>query len=289
MKRLKAVWELMRLEHGVMLFVAVFVGAVVGYGGLPGDLVKLFLAFLTALFLEAATFSLNDYFDIEIDRRNNRVDRPLVRGDVQPRTAVVVFVLLFPLGIVSAFFVNLQCFVIALMTGLFAVAYDAWLKRVKQVGNLYIAYTMAVPFVFGAVAVSYSVPFVVWVLAFIAFLVGFGREIMKDVMDMKGDSESGVKSIPMYVGERNAYRLSGVFYLVAVVLSFLPFFFLRDSAYYGDWVYLCLIVLTDVVFIVIAFNLFVRDNPPVRRYRMFTLVAMVFGLLAFLGGAFLQG
>ena len=279
----------MRLEHGVMLFVAVFVGAVVGYGGLPGDLVKLFLAFLTALFLEAATFSLNDYFDIEIDRRNNRVDRPLVRGDVQPRTAVVVFVLLFPLGIVSAFFVNLQCFVIALMTGLFAVAYDAWLKRVKQVGNLYIAYTMAVPFVFGAVAVSYSVPFVVWVLAFIAFLVGFGREIMKDVMDMKGDSESGVKSIPMYVGERNAYRLSGVFYLVAVVLSFLPFFFLRDSAYYGDWVYLCLIVLTDVVFIVIAFNLFVRDNPPVRRYRMFTLVAMVFGLLAFLGGAFLQG
>ena len=77
--------------------------------------------------------------------------------------------------------------------------------------------------------------------------------------------------------------------MVAVVLSFLPFFFLRDSAYYGDWVYLCLIVLTDVVFIVIAFNLFVRDNPPVRRYRMFTLVAMVFGLLAFLGGAFLHG
>ena len=280
---------MMRLEHGVMLFVAVFVGAVVGYGGLPSDLVKLFLAFLTALFLEAATFSLNDYFDIEIDRRNNRVDRPLVRGDVQPRTAVVVFVLLFPLGIVSAFFVNLQCFVIALMTGLFAVAYDVWLKRVKQVGNLYIAYTMAVPFVFGAVAVSPNIPLIILILASIAFLAGWGREIMKDVMDVLGDQEQGVKSLPMYIGKRNAYRIVAFFYLAATTLSFFPYFLLNGTVYHRNIVYLTLILLTDILFFVIAYDLIVKSNPPVKRYRKLTLVAMVFGLLAFLGGAFFQG
>lgn len=286
MKRLKAIWELMRLEHGVMLFVAVFVGAVVAYGGIPGDSAKLVLAFLTALFLEAGTFSLNDYFDLEIDRKNNRMDRPLVRGDVQPRTAVVVFALLFPVGVFFAFLVNLECFMIAFVTGLFAVAYDVGLKRVKQVGNIYIAYTMAIPFVFGAVAVSSDVPFVVWILAFIAFLAGWGREIMKDVMDMEGDMEEGVRSIPMYVGEKNACRLTAVFYLSAVVLSFVPFVLLRGSMYYGDLVYFCLIVLTDAVFLVIVFNLLMGDKPSLRRYRWLTLLAMVFGLMAFLGGAF---
>lgn len=70
----KALWDLMRLDHGVMLFVAILIGSIIANSGGAPDLLKLMLSFLTALFLEASTFALNDYIDLEIDRRNKRED-----------------------------------------------------------------------------------------------------------------------------------------------------------------------------------------------------------------------
>jgi len=217
MGKLKAIWELMRLEHGVMIFIAIFIGSLITqkvlfqYTGIP-PVDKIVLTFCTALFLEASTFALNDYYDLEIDKKNKRNDRPLVRGDVSPRTALWLFYILFPLGIIASFFVNQTCFVIALVTALFAIVYDVVLKKVKVVGNFFIAYTMAIPFLFGGAAVlinndlSVALPMPVFFLSLIAFFAGVGREIMKDVMDVKGDQKEGVKSFPLYLG---AYRSRG--------------------------------------------------------------------------------
>ena len=69
------------------------------------------LKFFNALFLEASTFALNDYYDLEIDKKNKRDDRPLVRGDLSPKTALYLFTVFFPLGIVCSYFVNLTCFI----------------------------------------------------------------------------------------------------------------------------------------------------------------------------------
>ncbi|MEM3421286.1 MAG: UbiA family prenyltransferase [Candidatus Hadarchaeum sp.] len=281
----KALYDLMRLDHGVMLFVAVLIGALIANSGYLPNLTKLVFSFLTALFLEASTFALNDYVDLEIDRKNKRMDRPLVRGDLQPRVALVIFYLLFPLGILVSFLVNLQCFAIAIATGAFAILYDLRLKKTKVLGNLYIAYIMAVPFLFGAAVVSPTIPTAVWILSLIAFLAGEGREIMKDTMDVAGDRSKGVKSLPLYIGEKNACRIAAVFYLIAVALSFVPFW-LKSTSYYGNFLYLFLVCLTDIFFIYIAAAIAFRKNPPLARYRKMTLVSMIIGLLAFLIGAF---
>jgi geranylgeranylglycerol-phosphate geranylgeranyltransferase len=64
----------MRLEHGVMLFIAIVIGSLISQKTLFDNtnlpLVNIFLTFFTALFLEASTFALNDYYDLEIDRIN---------------------------------------------------------------------------------------------------------------------------------------------------------------------------------------------------------------------------
>ena len=83
MKKIKAIWEIMRLEHGVMIAIAILIGSLIALKGEtfpPID--KFILTFFTALFLEASTFALNDYYDLEIDKKNKRMDRPLVRGDL---------------------------------------------------------------------------------------------------------------------------------------------------------------------------------------------------------------
>ena len=72
MSKLKAIWELMRLEHGVMIAIAVLIGSLIALQGrnLP-DLDKFILTFFTALFLEASTFALNDYFYQFQDQNNH--------------------------------------------------------------------------------------------------------------------------------------------------------------------------------------------------------------------------
>jgi geranylgeranylglycerol-phosphate geranylgeranyltransferase len=291
MKTLKAIWELMRLEHGVMIAIAILIGAVITKQEIP-PIHTFILTFTTALFLEASTFALNDYFDIEIDKHNKRMDRPLVRGDLSPQVALLIFFILFPLGIISAYLVNLTCFLIALITAAFAVIYDVWMKKIKLLGNFFIAYIMAIPFVFGGAmmveinAFALTVSPAIIIIALIAFLSGVGREIMKDVMDYLGDKKKGVRSFPRYLGVKLSNNIAALFYITAVILSFLPFFQSIYSQYYFNYYYLAIVLITDTMLLRIAFQLFIKKTPDLPFHRKFSLVALFFGLIAFLVGAF---
>lgn len=299
MKKVKAVWELMRLEHGVMLAIAIFIGSIISLQTTLGltlqdfPFVQFVLTFFVALFLEASTFALNDYFDLAIDKANKRTDRPLARGDIDPQIALVIFFILFPLGILFSYFVNLTCFIIALITALFAILYDVYLKKIKLVGNFYIAYVMAIPFVFGSAAVQttgnglQSLDPAVIIIALIAFLAGSGREIMKDVMDFTGDTKQGVRSFPKYIGTVWSKRIASVFYLVAVGLSFLPFLQPVYTVYYQNYVYLGIVLLTDVILVFTSVQLLFNQKIDMPRYRKITLFAIFFGLLSFFLGAFI--
>jgi geranylgeranylglycerol-phosphate geranylgeranyltransferase len=300
MKTLKAIWQLMRLEHGVMLFIAILIGSLISqktlYNNTNLPLVNIFLTFFTALFLEASTFALNDYYDLEIDRINKRTDRPLVRGDISPKTALYIFYLLFPFGLVCSFFVNMTCFVIALVTALISVLYDVKMKNIKLVGNFYIAYIMAIPFIFGGATVLGNNTFsfatispAIYIVALIAFLAGAGREIMKDVMDFEGDLTKGVKSFPRYIGIRASNGIAAVFYLLAIALSFIPFFLTGFGVYYQNITYFILVFITDTMLLSTSLQLVIKKQPNMKFHRKYTLVAIFIGLLAFLVGAFIGG
>jgi len=300
MKKLKAIWELMRLGHGVMLFIAILIGSLISqktlFDNLNLPILNIFLTFFTALFLEASTFALNDYYDLEIDRINKRTDRPLVRGDLSPKTALNIFYLLFPLGLLCSYFVNMTCFLIALITALISVLYDAKIKKIKLIGNFYIAYIMAIPFVFGGATVLENNAFsfgainpAIYVIALIAFLAGAGREVMKDVMDFEGDKRQGVKSLPRYIGIRASNGIAAIFYLCAIVLSFLPFFLADFRVYYQNITYFILVFITDTMLLSTCLQLMFKKQPNMKFHRKYTLVAIFIGLLAFLVGAFIGG
>jgi len=274
-----------------MIAIAILIGSLIAAKTFPA-FDKFILTFFTALFLEASTFALNDYYDFEIDKKNNRVDRPLVRGDISKNTAIYLFIILFPIGIVCSYFVNITCFIIALVTALFAIFYDVILKKIKLLGNFFIAYTMAIPFIFGAASVLTETSFeidlspAIFIIALIAFLTGAGREIMKDVMDFEGDKEGGVKSFPRYIGIRKSNMISAFFYLIAIILSFLPFFISYYDVYYHNYYYLLIVSLTDIMLLSTSLQLIFKKQINMGFYRKFTLVAIFFGLIAFLVGAF---
>jgi len=289
MNKIKAIWELLRLEHGVMIALAILIGSLIALKGEGFPAFDNFiLTFFTALFLEASTFALNDYYDLEIDKKNKRIDRPLVRGDISPKSALYLFFILFPLGIICSYFVNMTCFIIALITALLAIFYDAKLKKIKLLGNFYIAYVMSIPFIFGGAAVInkdvlfFEIDPAIYIVALIAFFAGSGREIMKDVMDFEGDSKTGVKSFPKYIGNRKSNILSALFFLIAIVLSFLPFFMKQYQIYYLNYFYLIFVFITDIMLLSTSFQLIFKKSPDLKLYRSFTLLAIFIGLLSFL-------
>ncbi|MGM0404612.1 MAG: UbiA family prenyltransferase [Thermoplasmatota archaeon] len=285
MGKIKGIWDLIRLDHGLMLAAAVLIGAVIAQKGMPSDYWKLTLAIFTAVFLEISTFALNDYFDYPIDKRNDRTDRPLVRDDLSPMTALLVTFIFFPMGIITAFYVNYTCFIIALITGLFALSYDIKLKKIKLVGNYYIAYTMAIPFLFGGVAFSPNIPSIIWILSSMAFLSGVGREILKDIMDLEGDKEEKVRSLPMLLGEKKSFIISGMFFISAVSISLIPFIVNIDPSFFRNYFYLVSVSFANILFLWITVSIVVKKYPRVKLFRKMTLIAMMLGLVAFLIGS----
>ena len=275
-----AYWQLFRLEHGIMYGIGVIVGIIVAGGSTLNNLV---LGFLTALFLQASAFALNDYFDYEVDVANQRMDRPLVRGELTKRDAIIGTFITLPLGIIASFLISIPALILASAITAVGMVYDVKLKEFGFAGNIYIAFTMCAPFIFGSFVARNSLTLDVAVLSALAFLSGLGREIMKGIEDVRGDGLRNVKSLARVYGVRKAGLYASVLLLLSVVISPLPFLW-ETSLYYQSKLYISLVAITDVLLIHVSVNL-MQGNMNIGWMRKETLIAMVAGLFAFLFGA----
>ncbi len=278
---IRAVWQLLRLEHGIMYGIAVLVGIVIS-SDTAFQFEKALFGFLTALFLQASAFALNDYFDYEVDVANRRLDRPLVRGELKREHALLLAVLLAPAGFVAAIKISYEAFLFALLITAMGYGYDIKLKEFGFAGNVYIAASMAAPFLFGGV-VAGLVELPVVVLSAIAFVSGLAREVMKGIEDVEGDALRNVKTVARVKGVRFASRLSATLFLTSVALSLLPL----TLPEFVDFKYIVPVAVTDAMLISISIKLISGvSKDEIGRLRKDTLKAMFLGLVAFIGGAF---
>lgn len=280
---IKAVWDLLRLEHGFMYALGVVVGIIVS-SGLDFGLKDIILGSLTAIFCQASAFALNDYLDYEVDLANKRLDRPLVRGDLSRRSALLTGIILAPLGFLSAFAISPNAFLLALAITLLGHIYNLKLKEFGLIGNIYIAFSMCAPFIFGSVVATNTITPQIAILSIIAFLSGVAREIMKGIEDVEGDALRNVRTVARVKGVEFASKLSASLFLIAVALSFVPFLFVEG--YVLDLKYLLPVLVTDFMLAKISFELLRKHKPEdIRKFRKQTLLALLFGLIGFLLGA----
>lgn len=217
-------WKLTRFEHAVMLAFAVFIAETIALGALPSFTLVIALSLLVPVFSEMGSFALNDYMDMETDRLNKKNDRPLVKGTIKPETALAFAIISLAISTVLAYFVGVLGFIIALAFNLVAILYNWKLKDLPLAGNVYIALTMAIPFVFGSFVVSPVLSPVVVALALLGFVAGLAREIVKSVQDMEGDAKArGSKTLPVVIGRKMALAVSIGLYLSFIPLTAVPF------------------------------------------------------------------
>ncbi len=281
---IRSIWELLRLEHGLMYALGVVVGVVVS-SGLDFSLKNLILGVLTAVFCQASAFALNDYLDYEVDLANRRLDRPLVRGELSRRTALILSLALAPFGLFASYLISTNAFLLASIITALGYLYDLKLKEYGILGNLYIALSMCAPFIFGSIVATNTITPQIAVLSLIAFLSGVGREVMKGIEDVEGDAIRNVRTVARVWGVEGASKLSAILFLSAVIMSFYPFLFVEG--YRFDLKYLIPVLITDVMLIDVSVELLRRHGKEdIRRYRKKTLLALTVGLVGFLLGAF---
>jgi geranylgeranylglycerol-phosphate geranylgeranyltransferase len=280
MGKVGAFLRLTRIEHSIMLVVAVLAAELIS-GGLPPAPVLL-LSLVAPILISMSSFAINDYFDVKSDTINRRFDRPLVSGEISRGTALWIAAFTLVAGVGAGALINSYAFAIALAFGALAMLYSYRLKDVMLLGNVYIAFSMAIPFVFGNFVYTRTLEPSIIIIFFIIFLSGLAREIHGMIRDYRGDSKARkTKNLIRYIGSRTAAMFAFVLYLEAVILSLFLFFFTPPFRY--NAVYLLPILATDLMLVYVS--LVYAKGGSAGLYRLsrdISLAAMGIALLAFL-------
>lgn len=280
-----ALIKLARLDHGVMVALATFVGGFVAAGASllsPPYSHRVLLGMAVGVLVEAGIFALNDYFNVEEDRIN-APDRPLVRGDLTPGEALALGVPCLIAGISLNLALNLEALLLVAAVVALGLLYNCRLKREGLLGNLLVASSTALPFIYGALVLESppSVPPANYAFSLAAFLAAMGREIVKGIRDLEGDRLVGIKTVAVTAGPRAAARSALALFSSAIAASVVPALYLRSPLLYA-----AAIAPVDALF-AYAGAVIARE-PTVdgaERVRKLTLLGMAAGILGFLVGS----
>lgn len=280
MGKVGAFFRLTRIEHSAMLVVAVIAAESIS-GGLPA-LPILVLSLVVPIFISMASFAINDYFDVASDRTNKRTDRPIVSGEISRKSALAISIVCLITGIGASVFINFYAFIIAWIFGAMAMLYSYRLKDILLVGNIYIAFAMAIPFVFGNYVVSITLEPAIVAVFFIVFLSGLAREVHGMIRDYRGDTKArNTRNLVHYIGKGRSSQIAFVLYLEAILISVFVFFFIEPFRF--NLLYIVPIAIADAMIVYIAVRcLFDESNHTYRLARNISLVAMGIALLGYL-------
>jgi geranylgeranylglycerol-phosphate geranylgeranyltransferase len=263
--RLRGLLELARPVNAVAAGALTLVGAFVG--GLGGHATVVAAAVGATVLAASAGNAINDYFDRDIDRIN-APERPIPRGAVAPRTALACSLVLFAIAAVLALTLPVLALAIAAVNLLALVAYTTFFKGLPGVGNAVVAYLVGSAFLFGgAVVGNVEATVVLFLLAAVSTLT---REIIKDVEDLHGDREEGLRTLPIAVGSKRALTVGAVLLVAAVLASPLPYL----TGTFG-LAYLVVVVPADAVMLYAARESFANpsDGQSHLKYGMFLATA----------------
>jgi geranylgeranylglycerol-phosphate geranylgeranyltransferase len=281
MNKVIALLRLTRIEHSIMLVIAVLIAEIITRA-LP-VLQILLLSIITPIFISMASFAINDYFDVDSDRLNKRYDRPIISGDISRKGALEVAVASFIIGVAASAFINYAAFIIALVFGALAFLYSYKLKDMLLLGNAYIAFSMAIPFIYGNFVVSGSFNPNILIISAIIFLSGLAREIHGMIRDYKGDRMARrSRNLLSYASKASASLLSLILYSSAIILSIFMFFYLKPFAY--NIIYIIPIAVVDMLLLYVSIGYLAssRSGSFYAFSRNISLGAMALALVAYL-------
>ena len=259
------------------------------------------LLVISSIFIAAAGYIINDYFDINIDRIN-KPDKMVVEKIINRRWAILLHWLITTIGLILSLYIGFKTsfivFIVNVLCTLLLWFYSTTFKRKLLSGNIIISLLTAwtVLVLYFATNIVYHASkglspdiyaafnrifkFAVLYGGF-AFIISLVREVVKDIEDMEGDAKYNCKTMPIVWGIPTSKVFAGVWLVVLIgTLSIVQFY-----AFQLGWLLISFYCLLVVVFplLWILRKLYVAQN--IQQYHKLSQViklVMLLGILSLL-------
>ncbi|MHA2184274.1 MAG: UbiA family prenyltransferase [Promethearchaeota archaeon] len=263
------------IRFGVSIFgcIGLFVSGLIA-GDLTGIQFEYLIAFFIVFISGAGAFAINDYYDFDVDKINERRDRPLVIGLVSRNIALVTALISIIIVIVLSLFLNLTSMILVFISVPIFYIYSMGLKKRLVIKNLLIAYSYLSTIFLGSLINDSQLEPIIIYFGIMGFIVGLANEIMFDIADVEGDSEKMIKTIATEYGKKKAAIISVLLYFIIVLLDPLPFILRIDQRLHMDYLFLVFILFIVVSYVVLSLSL-LKDQSKENILRLRTIVFLI--------------
>jgi len=276
--------KLIRL--GVSLFgcIGLFVSGILAED-LKGFQVEYLIAFFIVIISASGAFAANDYFDYELDKINNRKDRPLVIGLISRKIALTTAIISFIIVVLLSMLLNLASTILVVISLTIFYVYSIGLKKKLLFKNFLIAFSYLSTIFLGALIIDSDIEPLIIYFAIMGFIVGLANEIMFDIADVKGDKEQEINTFSTRFGIKPAARISMSLYIIIIFLDPLPFIVKIDERLYLDYLFLILISIPVISYIILMRSLLKNQTSKnILKLRTLVFLIMQFGTISYLIG-----
>jgi 4-hydroxybenzoate polyprenyltransferase len=231
------------------------------------------LLVIASVFIAAAGYIINDYFDINIDLIN-KPGKMVVGKTINRRYAILWHFILSFIGIVLSFYVsnalNQHFWWLGfsnLLVVLLLVGYSSGFKKQLLTGNIIISFLTAWVIIV-LIMSQYQLNFTLgateeivlakenfnkllrigFLYAAFAFMITLIREVVKDMEDFIGDARNGCKTMPIVWGFQVSKVFVAVWTIVLIALVIVLQFYVLQYQWFVAIVYSIVLILLPLLF-----------------------------------------
>ena len=216
-RNLRVTLEMIKWEHSIFALPFALCGAMLAAGGLP-TLRQLLWIIIAMISARSAAMAFNRVADAAIDAANPRTStRALPAGTLSPAFVSAFVVVSCAIFILAAS--QLNRFALELSpVALAVVLLYSYTKRFTRWSHLVLGFALGIAPAAAWIAVRGSLdPRILLLTAAVTFWVG-GFDVLYACQDYDFDRQSGLHSIPRYVGIRGALAIARTFHVIMLLL-----------------------------------------------------------------------
>lgn len=244
------------------------------------------LLLASTIFIAAGGYIINDVFDVKCDIMN-KPHKSYIPSKISIKRAKLSYGLLTCFGVLFGVFLSFKrelplYAILFIGIAILLFFYSSFLKRTPFLGNFIVALlvtsSLLIFAVFDTIIVEDSKGvYYLYVFLFFSFFFNLLREIIKDIQDLNGDYNVGMKTLPIILGIERTKK-------TILVISLIPLYFsiqfviddLKNDIY--SRVYFA-------IFIIIPFLYFIYKTYNSTKTKQFEILStllkwiLIFGLV----------
>ena len=216
-KKISILLEMIKFKNTVFALPFAFMGAWLAGGGVPDFLVFIYVV-LAMVGARTCAMGFNRIVDAIFDGANPRtVNRAIPAGAVKRSEAWALIIISGLLFFLACYLLNPLTFQLSPLA-LSLTLFYSYTKRFTWICHLVLGVALAFSPLGGFVAVSGSLQGFPWSLSLAVLFWVTGFDAIYACLDAEYDRQAGLNSMPARFGRRAAFKLAGIFHVLAFVL-----------------------------------------------------------------------